>query len=164
MTLPHSSLSTPLLDAQHRALLVNQVGLFFIVSSAVGCGIVMFALYKDCDPLLAGYISAPDQVSTVVSMVCVAGERKVNCFKINWRRLQIRRQKKCYVLRSLLFCPRYVHKPMNGPLWCTFNRIKPAVRDGARIPSSPASCFHTDLCWAFHLQKSPHQYLASISR
>lgn len=22
----------------------------------------MFALYKDCDPLLAGYISAPDQV------------------------------------------------------------------------------------------------------
>ncbi|KAM9112264.1 sodium/iodide cotransporter [Pangshura tecta] len=43
------------------ALLVNQVGLFFIVSSAVGCGIVMFALYRDCDPLLAGYISAPDQ-------------------------------------------------------------------------------------------------------
>uniref|UniRef100_A0A8C3S8G7 Solute carrier family 5 member 5 n=1 Tax=Chelydra serpentina TaxID=8475 RepID=A0A8C3S8G7_CHESE len=43
------------------ALLVNQVGLFFIVSSAVGCGIVMFVLYKDCDPLLAGYISAPDQ-------------------------------------------------------------------------------------------------------
>ncbi|XP_060131414.1 sodium/iodide cotransporter [Zootoca vivipara] len=43
------------------ALLVNQVGLFFIVSSAVGCGIVMFTLYKDCDPLLAGYISAPDQ-------------------------------------------------------------------------------------------------------
>lgn len=45
-----------------RALLINQVGLFVIVSSAVGCGIVMFALYKDCDPLLAGYISAPDQV------------------------------------------------------------------------------------------------------
>uniref|UniRef100_A0A8C0GDA3 Uncharacterized protein n=1 Tax=Chelonoidis abingdonii TaxID=106734 RepID=A0A8C0GDA3_CHEAB len=43
------------------ALLVNQVGLFFIVSSAVGCGIVMFVLYRDCDPLLAGYISAPDQ-------------------------------------------------------------------------------------------------------
>ncbi|XP_054837576.1 sodium/iodide cotransporter [Eublepharis macularius] len=43
------------------ALMVNQVGLFFIVSSAVGCGIVMFALYKDCDPLLAGHISAPDQ-------------------------------------------------------------------------------------------------------
>ncbi|XP_061458226.1 sodium/iodide cotransporter isoform X2 [Rhineura floridana] len=43
------------------ALLVNQVGLFLIVSSAVCCGIVMFALYKDCDPLLAGYISAPDQ-------------------------------------------------------------------------------------------------------
>nr|XP_056700652.1 sodium/iodide cotransporter [Euleptes europaea] len=43
------------------ALLVNQIGLFFIVSSAVACGIVMFALYKDCDPLLAGHISAPDQ-------------------------------------------------------------------------------------------------------
>uniref|UniRef100_A0A8B9BNW6 Solute carrier family 5 member 5 n=1 Tax=Anser brachyrhynchus TaxID=132585 RepID=A0A8B9BNW6_9AVES len=28
---------------------------------AVACGLVMFALYKDCDPLLAGYISAPDQ-------------------------------------------------------------------------------------------------------
>lgn len=45
-----------------RALLVNQVGLFCIVSSAVACGLVMFALYKDCDPLLAGYVSAPDQV------------------------------------------------------------------------------------------------------
>lgn len=45
-----------------RALLVNQVGLFCIVSSAVACGLVMFALYKDCDPLLAGHISAPDQV------------------------------------------------------------------------------------------------------
>ncbi|XP_061330630.1 sodium/iodide cotransporter [Pezoporus flaviventris] len=43
------------------ALLVNQVGLFCIVSSAVACGLVMFALYKDCDPLLAGYISAPDE-------------------------------------------------------------------------------------------------------
>ncbi|XP_027520016.1 sodium/iodide cotransporter [Corapipo altera] len=43
------------------ALLVNQVGLFCIVSSAVACGLVMFALYKDCDPLLAGAIAAPDQ-------------------------------------------------------------------------------------------------------
>eukprot|EP00076_Gallus_gallus_P034521 XP_025000059.1 sodium/iodide cotransporter isoform X6 [Gallus gallus] len=43
------------------ALLVNQVGLFCIVSSAVACGLVMFVLYKDCDPLLAGHISAPDQ-------------------------------------------------------------------------------------------------------
>ncbi|XP_040509673.2 sodium/iodide cotransporter isoform X5 [Gallus gallus] len=44
-----------------EALLVNQVGLFCIVSSAVACGLVMFVLYKDCDPLLAGHISAPDQ-------------------------------------------------------------------------------------------------------
>ncbi|XP_076975542.1 sodium/iodide cotransporter [Tamandua tetradactyla] len=43
------------------ALLVNQLGLFLIVSSAVGCGIVMSALYSDCDPLLTGRISAPDQ-------------------------------------------------------------------------------------------------------
>ncbi|XP_074158390.1 sodium/iodide cotransporter [Sminthopsis crassicaudata] len=43
------------------ALLINQVGLFFIVGSAVACGIIMFALYRDCDPLQAGLISAPDQ-------------------------------------------------------------------------------------------------------
>ncbi|KAG8517325.1 Sodium/iodide cotransporter [Galemys pyrenaicus] len=43
------------------ALLVNQLGLFLIVFSAVGCGIVMFTLYVDCDPLLSGRISAPDQ-------------------------------------------------------------------------------------------------------
>ncbi|XP_022262591.1 sodium/iodide cotransporter isoform X2 [Canis lupus baileyi] len=28
---------------------------------AAGCGIIMFAIYIDCDPLLAGRISAPDQ-------------------------------------------------------------------------------------------------------
>ncbi|XP_041087031.1 sodium/iodide cotransporter [Polyodon spathula] len=44
-----------------RALLVNQVGLCLIVSSAVTCGIVMFALYRKCDPLKAGLISAADQ-------------------------------------------------------------------------------------------------------
>ncbi|XP_014738351.1 PREDICTED: sodium/iodide cotransporter [Sturnus vulgaris] len=44
------------------ALLVNQVGLFCIVTSAVACGLVMFALYRHCDPLLAGAIAAPDQV------------------------------------------------------------------------------------------------------
>ncbi|KAM4706701.1 sodium/iodide cotransporter isoform 1-T2 [Discoglossus pictus] len=43
------------------AILVNQVGLCVIVSSAVTCGIVMFALYHSCDPVLAGYVSAPDQ-------------------------------------------------------------------------------------------------------
>ncbi|XP_041086251.1 sodium/iodide cotransporter-like [Polyodon spathula] len=43
------------------ALLVNQVGLCLIVSSAVTCGIVMFALYRKCDPLKAGLISAADQ-------------------------------------------------------------------------------------------------------
>nr|XP_014347292.1 PREDICTED: sodium/iodide cotransporter isoform X2 [Latimeria chalumnae] len=43
------------------AIFVNQVGLCLIVSSAVACGIVMFALYGNCDLLLAGYVSAPDQ-------------------------------------------------------------------------------------------------------
>ncbi|XP_039589289.1 sodium/iodide cotransporter [Passer montanus] len=43
------------------ALLVNQLGLFCIVASAVSCGLVMFALYGRCDPLLAGAIAAPDQ-------------------------------------------------------------------------------------------------------
>ncbi|XP_006876352.1 PREDICTED: sodium/iodide cotransporter [Chrysochloris asiatica] len=43
------------------ALLINQLGLFLIVGSAAGCGIVMFTLYSDCDPLLVGRISAPDQ-------------------------------------------------------------------------------------------------------
>ncbi|XP_058419701.1 sodium/iodide cotransporter isoform X3 [Diceros bicornis minor] len=44
-----------------EALLINQLGLFLIVSSAAGCGIVMFTFYLDCDPLLTGRISAPDQ-------------------------------------------------------------------------------------------------------
>uniref|UniRef100_A0AAY4DK19 Solute carrier family 5 member 5 n=1 Tax=Denticeps clupeoides TaxID=299321 RepID=A0AAY4DK19_9TELE len=43
------------------ALLVNQLGLCVIVTSAAICGIVMFALYADCDPLETGRISAPDQ-------------------------------------------------------------------------------------------------------
>ncbi|XP_041791600.1 sodium/iodide cotransporter [Chelmon rostratus] len=46
-------------DAQW-ALLVNQVGLFLIVTSAGTCGIVMFAYYFNCDPLQSGRISAPD--------------------------------------------------------------------------------------------------------
>uniref|UniRef100_A0A8C2NJS2 Solute carrier family 5 member 5 n=1 Tax=Capra hircus TaxID=9925 RepID=A0A8C2NJS2_CAPHI len=37
------------------------LGLFLIVSSAAACGVVMFTFYLDCDPLLAGRISAPDQ-------------------------------------------------------------------------------------------------------
>ncbi|KAM8763689.1 sodium/iodide cotransporter [Rhynchonycteris naso] len=43
------------------ALLINQLGLFLIVSSAACCGIIMFTFYMDCDPLLTGRISAPDQ-------------------------------------------------------------------------------------------------------
>ncbi|KAK3566236.1 hypothetical protein QTP86_029684 [Hemibagrus guttatus] len=43
------------------ALLINQVGLCLIVSSAATCGLVMFALYSHCDPLKSGRISASDQ-------------------------------------------------------------------------------------------------------
>ncbi|KAG8454677.1 hypothetical protein GDO86_001049 [Hymenochirus boettgeri] len=43
------------------AILVNQVALCVIVTSAVTCGIVMFVYYLNCDPLLAGHVSAPDQ-------------------------------------------------------------------------------------------------------
>ncbi|XP_048832141.1 sodium/iodide cotransporter isoform X1 [Brienomyrus brachyistius] len=43
------------------ALLVNQLGLCLIVGSAATCGIIMFALYSHCDPLMAGEISSPDQ-------------------------------------------------------------------------------------------------------
>ncbi|XP_049733345.1 sodium/iodide cotransporter isoform X1 [Elephas maximus indicus] len=45
------------------AVLINQLGLFLIVGSAACCGIVMFTFYNDgdCDPLLAGRITAPDQ-------------------------------------------------------------------------------------------------------
>uniref|UniRef100_A0A8D2E2D1 Solute carrier family 5 member 5 n=1 Tax=Sciurus vulgaris TaxID=55149 RepID=A0A8D2E2D1_SCIVU len=43
------------------ALLINQLGLVLIVSSAAFCGIVMFVFYSNCDPLLTGRISAPDQ-------------------------------------------------------------------------------------------------------
>lgn len=45
-----------------RALLINQVGLCLIVSSAVACGIVMFAYYVDCDPLKSGRVASPDLV------------------------------------------------------------------------------------------------------
>ncbi|XP_069864641.1 sodium/iodide cotransporter [Dipodomys merriami] len=43
------------------ALLINQLGLLLIVSSAACCGIVLFVFYEGCDPVLAGRISAPDQ-------------------------------------------------------------------------------------------------------
>ncbi|XP_046293225.1 sodium/iodide cotransporter isoform X2 [Marmota monax] len=43
------------------ALLINQLGLVLIVSSAAFCGILMFVFYSSCDPLLTGRISAPDQ-------------------------------------------------------------------------------------------------------
>ncbi|KAL9824247.1 LOW QUALITY PROTEIN: sodium/iodide cotransporter-like, partial [Geothlypis trichas] len=58
---PLCPLSPPCPPCPRRALLVNQVGLFCIVVSAVSCGLVMFALYGHCDPLLAGAIAAPDQ-------------------------------------------------------------------------------------------------------
>ncbi|KAG7282796.1 hypothetical protein CRUP_012185 [Coryphaenoides rupestris] len=43
------------------SLFVNQIGLCLVVGSAVTCGIVMFAYYINCDPLVSGKISTPDQ-------------------------------------------------------------------------------------------------------
>ncbi|XP_049582623.1 sodium/iodide cotransporter isoform X2 [Syngnathus scovelli] len=42
------------------AIFVNQLGLYLIVGSAVICGIVMFAYYIKCDPLISGRVSSPD--------------------------------------------------------------------------------------------------------
>ncbi|XP_078054931.1 sodium/iodide cotransporter-like [Mustelus asterias] len=44
------------------AIFVNQIGLWIIMMSAGTCGIIMFVLYKDCDPVKAGHVSAPDQM------------------------------------------------------------------------------------------------------
>ena len=41
---------------------MNQIGLCLVVGSAATCGIVMFAYYSNCDPLLSGKISSADQV------------------------------------------------------------------------------------------------------
>ncbi|XP_038633876.1 sodium/iodide cotransporter isoform X2 [Scyliorhinus canicula] len=50
-------------ESQARlAILVNQLGLWVIVTSAAACGIIMFALYRGCDPVKAGHVSAPDQM------------------------------------------------------------------------------------------------------
>ena len=45
-----------------RSLFVNQIGLCLVVGSAATCGIVMFAYYSSCDPLLSGKITSADQV------------------------------------------------------------------------------------------------------
>ncbi|XP_030228660.1 sodium/iodide cotransporter [Gadus morhua] len=43
------------------SLFVNQIGLCLVVGSAATCGIVMFAYYSSCDPLLSGKITSADQ-------------------------------------------------------------------------------------------------------
>ncbi|GCC37278.1 hypothetical protein chiPu_0015781, partial [Chiloscyllium punctatum] len=50
-------------ESQARlAIFVNQVGLWMIVTSAAACGIILFTLYRTCDPVKAGHITAPDQM------------------------------------------------------------------------------------------------------
>lgn len=58
---------------------MNQIGLCLIVGSAVTCGIVMFAYYINCDPLVSGKISTPDQVGHITSLVLA--ELEVLSFK-----------------------------------------------------------------------------------
>uniref|UniRef100_A0A8C4TIX0 Solute carrier family 5 member 12 n=1 Tax=Erpetoichthys calabaricus TaxID=27687 RepID=A0A8C4TIX0_ERPCA len=44
------------------ALYLNLVGLIVIVGCAVFSGLIMYAYYMNCDPLAAGFVSAPDQI------------------------------------------------------------------------------------------------------
>ncbi|NXA54181.1 SC5A8 protein, partial [Nothocercus julius] len=44
------------------SLYINLVGLWVILTCAVLCGLVLYSLYKDCDPWTSKQISAPDQL------------------------------------------------------------------------------------------------------
>ncbi|KAI8519106.1 Sodium-coupled monocarboxylate transporter 1 [Branchiostoma belcheri] len=50
------------------ALYLNVVGLWLIVTLASLCGLVLYAYYKDCDPVTAGYISTSDQLMPLIVM------------------------------------------------------------------------------------------------
>ncbi|KAM9859311.1 sodium-coupled monocarboxylate transporter 1 [Aulostomus maculatus] len=54
------------------SLYVNMVGLWVTVSLAVFSGITMFSIYKNCDPLTNGDISAPDQLLPYLVMDILA--------------------------------------------------------------------------------------------
>ncbi|XP_033096745.1 sodium-coupled monocarboxylate transporter 1-like [Anneissia japonica] len=58
-------------DAQ-IALYFNILGLFIIVSLASMCGLVMYAIYEDCDPYTAGYVSQTDQLMPYLVMDILA--------------------------------------------------------------------------------------------
>ncbi|XP_010211212.1 PREDICTED: LOW QUALITY PROTEIN: sodium-coupled monocarboxylate transporter 1 [Tinamus guttatus] len=44
------------------SLYINLVGLWVILTCAVLCGLVLYSIYKDCDPWTSKKISAPDQL------------------------------------------------------------------------------------------------------
>lgn len=46
-----------------RSLYVNMVGLWVTVSLAVFSGLTMYSIYKNCDPLSNGDVTASDQVN-----------------------------------------------------------------------------------------------------
>ncbi|XP_078583618.1 sodium-coupled monocarboxylate transporter 1-like isoform X1 [Branchiostoma floridae x Branchiostoma japonicum] len=50
------------------ALYLNVVGLWLIVTLATLCGLVLYAFYKDCDPIVAGYIRTSDQLMPLIVM------------------------------------------------------------------------------------------------
>ncbi|XP_071959654.1 sodium-coupled monocarboxylate transporter 1-like [Antedon mediterranea] len=58
-------------DAQ-IALYINAFGLFTIVSLATMCGLVMYAVYRDCDPYTAGYVKQTDQLMPYLVMDILA--------------------------------------------------------------------------------------------
>ena len=45
-----------------RALLLAIIGMLVVVCAACLAGIVMYANYKDCDPVDAGFVQFSDQV------------------------------------------------------------------------------------------------------
>ncbi|XP_033625372.1 sodium-dependent multivitamin transporter-like [Asterias rubens] len=55
-------LSCPSEKDAKRALYVNCPLMFIILSLTMMCGLVMFAMYGDCDPLLSGKITKSDQL------------------------------------------------------------------------------------------------------
>ncbi|CAH1250786.1 SLC5A8 [Branchiostoma lanceolatum] len=65
-------LSCKNLRKAQTALYLNVPGLFVIVSLASLCGLVMFALNKDCDPVTAEYLKTSDQLMPYTVMMLLS--------------------------------------------------------------------------------------------
>lgn len=63
-----------------RALWVSSVGLILIYTVNFLTGMTLYSVYKDCDPLRAGYITAGDQLLPFYVMNFMGGLRGVPGF------------------------------------------------------------------------------------